>query len=304
MSRAALAIRDIARRHRPDLVYCNGPRVLPAAAAAGLPLVFHAHSFLDKSYSRRIAQTCLRRSDATVIACSRFVGASTGASGFATIYNGVAEQGYVARPRRRPAVRIGIIGRIAPEKGHLDFVRAAKACPSCAPFPESVGFSIFGAGLFSDPTYEAAVRSEAAGASVEFRGWTDNVPEALHEIDILAVPSAAIDATPRVVLEAFSAGTPVVAYPSGGIPELIRDGDTGLLTARPDHRSLIESIDRLLTNPELAAKLSANARREWEMRFRVERLRRDICDLLERHYAKPRGNSPTAAAIAREWDVV
>jgi glycosyltransferase involved in cell wall biosynthesis len=288
MSRAALAIRQIARRNRPDLVYCNGPRVLPAAAAAGLPLVFHAHSFLDKAYSRRIAGACLRRGDSTVIACSHFVGNSAvrGQNAYATIYNGVADQGYLARSPRRPVARIGIIGRIAPEKGHLDFVRAAQAV--------NARFSIFGAGLFSDPAYEAAVRRLAADTPVEFRGWTDNVAEALHEIDILAVPSGGVDATPRVILEAFSAGTPVVAYPSGGIPELIRDGETGLLTDRPDHRSLIESIERLRANPSLLASLSANGRREWEKRFRVERFQRDICDLLELRFATPRAASRAA----------
>jgi glycosyltransferase involved in cell wall biosynthesis len=296
MSRAALAIRDIVARNQPDLVYCNGPRVLPAAAAAGLPLVFHAHSLLAKNYSRWIARTCLRRNDTTVIACSRFVRASTGKNGCATVYNGVGDQGYLARPVGRPVRRVGIIGRIAPEKGHSDFVRAAKAV--------DVRFTIFGAGLFSDPAYENAVRSAAAGTSVEFRGWTDNVPQALHEIDILAVPSAGVDATPRVILEAFSAGTPVVAYPSGGIPELIRDGETGLLTARPDQLSLIDAIRHLLANPELMAKFSANGRREWETRFRVERFQRDICDLLEQRYAKQRGKSQTASAVAREYDFV
>jgi glycosyltransferase involved in cell wall biosynthesis len=296
MSRATLAIRDIARRHRPDLVYCNGPRVLPAAAMAGLPLVFHAHSLLNKSYSRRIAGACLRRSDATVIACSRFVGTMAGTirNGYTTIYNGVAEQGYLARPLQRSIARVGIIGRIAPEKGHLDFVRAAKS--------SGARFSIFGAGLFSDPAYETAVRSEAAGTAVEFRGWTDNVAEALHEIDILAAPSSAVDATPRVILEAFSAGTPVIAYASGGIPELIQDGETGLLTARPDYQSLTESIERLLANPELMAKLSGNGRRAWEMGFRVERFQREVCDLLEQHGTKRRGKYCTAAAVAREYD--
>jgi glycosyltransferase involved in cell wall biosynthesis len=295
MSRAAWAIRGIVRRFRPELVYCNGPRVLPAAAAAGVPLVFHAHSYLDKSYSRRIVRACLRRSHATVIACCRFVGAGTAENACATIYNGVGEQGYLARPVARAAARIGIIGRIAPEKGHLDFIRAAKTLDA--------RFLIFGAGLFSDPAYEAAVRSEAAGTTIEFRGWTDKVPEALREIDILAVPSAGVDATPRIILEAFSAGTPVVSYPSGGIPELIRDGETGLLTARPDHQALVQSIRRLVGDPDLMAKLSASGRREWERRFRVERFQRDVCDLLESRFnpvppQSRRPREPTGAAPA------
>jgi glycosyltransferase involved in cell wall biosynthesis len=105
-----------------------------------------------------------------------------------------------------------------------------------------------------------------------------------------------------VILEAFSAGTPVVAYPSGGIPELIRHDDTGWLTARSDHQSLAESIERLLSDAELRMRLARNGRREWESRFRLERFQSDVCDLLERS-VEERGKPQSATTIACENDL-
>jgi glycosyltransferase involved in cell wall biosynthesis len=81
-------------------------------------------------------------------------------------------------------------------------------------------------------------------------------------------------------MEAFSAGTPVVAYASGGIPELVRHGETGLLTAERTGESLAATLQTLLNDPALATRLSAQGRHEWEQRFRLERCQRELGDLI------------------------
>jgi glycosyltransferase involved in cell wall biosynthesis len=239
--------------------------------------LFHSHSLLDKGYARTIAGWVLRGPNTRVFTCSEFTSQSlkqlVGAESVRVVYNGVSDQGF--RPRNASAgpVRVGILGRIAPEKGHLDFLRVAAAMPDRT----NVQFSIIGAALFSDGTYEQSVRNAGEAAGVEFQGWTDNVSQALHDLDILVVPSAGHDASPRVILEALSAGTCVVAYPSGGIPELIRDGYSGLLTTSPSAAELTNMIGVLAANPELRSRLASNGRREWETRFRVERFRSEVC---------------------------
>src|SRR5947208_1127680 len=63
-------------RHSFDLMYVNGPRVLTSAALANngrIPMLFHAHNFLDRSYSARIAGASIRRGVSRVVACSEFV---------------------------------------------------------------------------------------------------------------------------------------------------------------------------------------------------------------------------------------
>jgi glycosyltransferase involved in cell wall biosynthesis len=212
------------------------------------------------------------------VACSEFTAQPlkrlVAAESIRVIYNGVSDHGFHSRNSSAGPVRVGILGRIAPEKGHLDFLRAAVAIPDRT----TVQFSIIGASLFSDVTYEKNVRTAGAVAGVEFRGWTDDVSQVLHDLEILVVPSAGHDASPRVILEALSAGTCVVAYPSGGIAELIRDGYNGLLTTSPSAGELTNLIRALAANPELRSRLASNGRREWEARFRVGRFRSEVCD--------------------------
>jgi glycosyltransferase involved in cell wall biosynthesis len=280
--RAGVAIRRAARRLNADLIYINGPRALPAAVvgADDTPIVFHAHSYPEREYARRIARWCVAKKRMTVIAISEFV-----AQPFATrneslqiVYNGVGDHGFLARPRAGPLC-IGIIGRISHEKGHLDFVRAAAIMTAVRP---NLSFVIFGDVLFADGVYEREVRAAAQGLPVEFRGWTNDVSSALHEIDILAVPSGPAEGATRVIMEAFSAGTPVVAYPSGGIPELIRHRETGLLTRERSPEDLALSLAELLNSRELARRISTQGRLEWESRFQLERCQREICDFIRK----------------------
>jgi glycosyltransferase involved in cell wall biosynthesis len=280
--RVSRIIRSLVREHAIDLVYVNGPRLLPATATAPVPLIFHAHSLPEKSYARRISALAAKR--AVVIAASQSVARMLPRA--RVVYNGVEDLGYFPRPIAGRALKVGIVGRISPEKGHSHFIRAAQALPE-------VRLIVFGAALFSNPEYERHIRAEAEGTSVEFRGWVANITKALYEIDILAVPSSAVEVTPRVIMEAFSAGTPVVAHPFGGIPELVRHLETGFLT-----NDLAAGIQALLADPELMSRCSRKARQEWSRRFRVERFQTEIADLIADVGAKQGGHSKTAAAVA------
>jgi glycosyltransferase involved in cell wall biosynthesis len=282
--RIAAAVRRLVRRERIDMVYVNGPRVLPAVLGLSCPIVFHAHSHIPAWYGRKITAHSLRAADAAIIAISRHV-----AEGYSrdlrqqtmrVIYNGVADLGGPARQFDRHPVRIGIIGRIAPEKGQMDFVRAAK---QISDNDSAAEFFVFGERMFADAGYDAQVRAAARNAPVTFCGWTDDVGEALRNLDILAVPSGPHEAATRVIIEAFSAGTPVVAYRSGGIPELVEHGRTGLLTDSPDFTSLARSIKSLMGDPDRMERLAAAGRSEWHQRFRIEQFQTNICDLLEIH---------------------
>jgi glycosyltransferase involved in cell wall biosynthesis len=280
--RMAAAVREVVRREHVDLVYVNGPRVLPAVLGVSAPVVFHAHSHVGVRYGRKLLEWTLQRAKAQVIAASRYVAQSysqvLGDKRVQVIYNGIADfQGGSRRFPERP-LRVGIIGRIAPEKGQIHFVRAAKELAESGVAAE---FFVFGERMFADADYEADVRAAAQNAPVTFRGWTNDVGSALHELDILAVPSGRDEAATRVIIEAFSAGTPVVAFRSGGIPELVHHGRTGLLTWSPDFQSLARSIKALMDDRVLMKRLSSAGRREWRRRFRVESFRTAVCDLLE-----------------------
>jgi glycosyltransferase involved in cell wall biosynthesis len=275
MARAASTVRSLVRRHRIDLIYVNGPRPLAAVARTGLPTVFHSHSVLDKPYARLIAAWALRRSRAGVMAVSRYVADSwAGIERVHTVYTGVSDQRGGASSRdRQPPVTIGIIGRIAPEKGHDDFLKAARLVIASG---REARFVVYGAPLFSDPGYYQRVLEMARGLPVEFCGWSDNAASMYRHIDVVAMPSRANEAAPRVALEALSAGTPVAAYGAGGIPEIVEHGRSGLITDEPAPACLAACLLALIDSAELRARLGAGGRRAWEARFTLERYRREV----------------------------
>jgi glycosyltransferase involved in cell wall biosynthesis len=170
-----------------------------------------------------------------------------------------------------------MLGRIAPEKGQLDFVRAARLIRQQA---ANCRFEIFGAPLFSGDEYERAVRVECGDLPVTFHGW-QNASAALAEMDVLAVPSGPGEGACRVIVEAFSAGVAVVAYRSGGIPEFIKHGRTGILTEDRSPESLARWILELVRQPDLRGRLSAAGRTEWAAHFTLEAYTQRICDRIQ-----------------------
>jgi glycosyltransferase involved in cell wall biosynthesis len=281
MPRLARRIGELAVEMAADAVYVNGPRLLPAVPANGRPVVFHAHRIVPGAAVRSLCGWRLRQLGARVIGVCRF--AAEPWKGFAgpenttVIYNGVAgpEKITPRTPARRP--RIGCIGRIAPEKGQLEFVKAAsfihRVLPECR-------FSIYGAAVIANPGYEREVRAAAKELPIEFAGWTGDVHAALADLDLLLAPSDLYESTTRVILEAFAAGTPVIAFPSGGIPEVIEDGRTGLLARGA--RAMAECAVCLLRDYECQQAIAAAARVSWEERFTLERWRGAVLDYIAR----------------------
>ncbi len=287
--RLSSIIRRLIRQHGIDITYVNGPRMLPAAALASGRIVFHSHSLMGPRVATFAAAMSLQGRRAGAIAASRFVARPLvpylPRERVRIVYNGVADHGAESGPRSRRGWKIGIVGRIAPEKGQADFVSAARLLVKHVPDCE---FVICGGSLHSTGGYMESIQNASRDLPIVFRGWQDDVGPVLRELDVLAVPSTAIDATPRVIIEAFSAGVPVVAYPSGGIPELIEDGCNGILTAVSSPASLAEAIRALLNNPAQAERLRANARCSYEARFTLERFRQNVVAILETLHPRAR----------------
>jgi glycosyltransferase involved in cell wall biosynthesis len=274
-------LRKLIESRRTDLVYINGPRLVPAAVlAAGrrFPVVFHCHSHVPAPYGSLLVREPLNWAGALVISSSisaaASIGLQPGSPRLQVVCNGVAD---CAHPRAANTDRlctIGMIGRVVPQKGQHVFVQAARILKGAS---NSLRFEI--AGAASDEGYYERVRSMADGLPVALTGWTDNVASTLARIDVLVVPSVVAESSPRVILEAFSAGVPVVAFASGGVAELIDDGRTGILVQKETPEALASAIRELLSrdNSELDA-LRRAARQDWETRFTLRRYQRDIAD--------------------------
>ncbi|HVN06635.1 MAG TPA: glycosyltransferase family 4 protein [Bryobacteraceae bacterium] len=285
--RLAGEIARLARRCAADLIYVNGPRLLPAVAIGargGRRVLFHAHSRLD-GYTLRLAGRSLAMRHASVAASCRFAGSPLlpylGERGFRVVYNGVSPMLSVRPAHNLAELRAGVIGRISPEKGQADFLRAARIV--YRELPQS-RFVICGAPLFGDPKasrYQEELRRLAVDLPVEFTGWTDNVPGVLDTLDLLVVPSSAVDATPRVILEAFAAGVPVMAFASGGIPEMIEPGVTGFLVDQRSPEPLATTMLELLGQPCRMRETAGRARMNACNDFSLERYQEEMIAAIE-----------------------
>ncbi|HEY4361474.1 MAG TPA: glycosyltransferase family 4 protein [Bryobacteraceae bacterium] len=288
-----------------DVVYVNGPRLLPAAALghAGRPLIHHVHWMVPQQKAAALARAAMRRSSAWAIvashAAARWLEGAVEPGRITTVYNGIA--GFGASPRQREEVRrIALLGRLSPEKGPLEFVRAAKLVS------ERVGglrFTVCGGPVFSKAAgdgenYIAMLRAEAAGAPVEFSGWTEDVGALLSRTDLLVVPSDATDHAPRVILEAFAAGVPVLATAVGAIPELIEHGVNGLLVRDRTPETLAQAIVSAASQPDRLNTLAARAFERWRERYTLRRFQSEVCDAVEGVSRRHHQRNPLASAGA------
>jgi glycosyltransferase involved in cell wall biosynthesis len=93
------------------------------------------------------------------------------------------------------------------------------------------------------------------GGGVTFTGMRHDMPELLATADIAVVPSLVEDAFPFAALEAAATGLPVAAFRCGGLPEAVRDGETGLIVDRADWVGLCDALALLLRDSRLASAL-------------------------------------------------
>jgi glycosyltransferase involved in cell wall biosynthesis len=279
------AIRAAAAQNDFDLIYVNGPRLMPAAALASrgtTPVVYHAHSHVY-GLSARLVRWGIRRAQATVIGCSNSVleplRRRAGVQRVHVVSNGVRDVGYRERAFGADAKwRIGIIGRIAPDKGQLEFTNAAAMLARELPTAQ---FVMCGGTQFGESSkYFDAVRQQARDVPMEFMPWQPDVGPVLRDLDLLAVPSKR-EGMARIIVEAFSAGVPVVAFPAGGIPEVVVDGETGFLTRDFSVEALASRIRQAIAEPQRLQRVSSYARQAWARLYTISAYQARITGLIE-----------------------
>jgi glycogen(starch) synthase len=104
---------------------------------------------------------------------------------------------------------------------------------------------------------------------VDFIGWVESadIPAILNSATIVVIPSRAVEGFGLVAMEAAMMGRPVVATRSGGLPEVVIDGQTGVIVDREDRGALAAAIARLLDRPALATEMGQAAQDRAQARF-------------------------------------
>ena len=260
-------VRAFIGRFRPDAIIVNHRdwALMLGSILERQCVVFHVH---ELPIATKLMGRTYRRIDAIVAA---FAAVSEniahrlhalGASREKThvIQNGIDGPRAVAPRWQAPngGPTIGIVGQIGEWKGHddllaaLGMLRATGAAFQC---------SIFGVG---DHHYVSKLkefaRQQGIADQVTWHGYVRDADAIYGKMDICVVPSRIDDAFPTVAIEAALQGIPVVATRCGGLPEIVIDGETGLLVAPQQPRAIVDGLQQLLGDSALRRRLGDAAR--------------------------------------------
>lgn len=166
-----------------------------------------------------------------------------------------------AIPRERRLV--GLVGRVAKEKGHLLLVRAMK--PILDEHPDAHFMFVGRVESQFEPELMDAIHTEGVPERLTMTGNRTDVPRLIDSFAFSTMPSS-IETFGMAAVEAMARGKAVVASRVGGLPEVVRHGQTGLLV---DLRSegLAEAVNYLLSNEEECGRMGVTARRLVEQKF-------------------------------------
>jgi glycosyltransferase involved in cell wall biosynthesis len=132
---------------------------------------------------------------------------------------------------------------------------------------------------------EREIHTRGIADSVRLVGERSDVLRLLADGDVFVLSSSS-EGLPMSVLEAMAAGLPVVASRVGGVPELLEDGEDGLLVRSGEVGELAAALARLIAEPATRRRLGDAARARAEAYFDLEPFRRAHLELYSRELAK------------------
>lgn len=138
--------------------------------------------------------------------------------------------------------------------------------------------TFLGSGIYMN-TLKKYTHKIGLDKQVTYKGWVKNIEYYYSNCDILVHPSG-LDAFPTALLEAGSSTKPVIATELGGIPEIVINGKTGLLT--DNISQFIDNIEDLMVDKKQRDELGSNARRRMLTNFKWEIIAKQFVDILEK----------------------
>lgn len=189
------------------------------------------------------------------------------------IYNGIPTGRFSVCSNRKDEddnIILLHVGRFSPEKNHRLLIESfALALEECS----RLHLWLVGDGeLKSD--IEKLVAEKGLQSYVSFLGIRADVAEILGQCDVFVLTSD-WEGFGLVVAEAMAAGRPVIATAVGGVPELVIDGETGILVPPQDTQALAQAILKLATNPEIGQQMGRRGQMRARKQFDIARTARE-----------------------------
>jgi glycosyltransferase involved in cell wall biosynthesis len=297
LARSARQIKRVGRETGVEVVHANSIRAgISSALAArmgGPPAVVHVRDRLPAGAVSRLTLRLLTEGAAAIVSNSRYT-----ADGFDTagvhadvrvVHNPVDVDRFdprrisIEEARARLGLAsdtpvLGVLAQITPWKAQDDAIRITAKLRRDHP---DIRLLIVGsakfvskATRFDNPRYlrqlEELTRSLGVTDNVMFLGEREDVPEVLRALDLVLVPSWE-EPFGRAIIEAMAVCVPVLATSVGGPPEIISDGEEGLLLPPRQPDIWAQAAHRLLEDPELRAEMGRKGRELAASTFRLER---------------------------------
>ena len=261
---------------------------LPAARLAGVPAVgtfHHVHRPLSGRASgrERLALEVATRSDAAIFVsqaslqsfADRYRRGRAIPSSWKVVHNGIDVDYFT--PGSLPSGQaplptdLGLSGRrvvtvLAALRDFKGIQHAIAAWPHVLEQHGDARLLLVGSGS-EEASLRAQVSELGLTDSVFFGGMRSDIPDVLRGSEIVLLPSIYGENLPTVLMEAGACGRPVVASDVGGISDIVRDGETGLLVPPGDPAAVAQALLRILNDQELGRRLGQAGRRQVEQHF-------------------------------------
>lgn len=269
-----------------DLIHTDSPRqAFYAGRAAGLtgtPLIWHVRVSTPekKSFEKFLFNRAHRVIAVSKAASQRFEGFESAQEKVVVIHNGVdltefTPQQPDSRLREefkieKDWILVGTLGQLIPGKGQDVFLKAAAQVAKQIP---KVKFLIVGDGNRAyKQKLENLSNDLGLPGNVEFTGFREDIPRIMNLLDIAVLPSTThLEGLSRVIIEAMASSKPVIATSSGGNPEAVEGGTTGILVPPEDSHSLAESILDLIRDETKRNRMGQAGRKRAEKLFSIEK---------------------------------
>jgi glycosyltransferase involved in cell wall biosynthesis len=304
--RAARKIRRMLSQGEVDVVHAHNGRSALAAAvalcAAGRGKGVMTQHFLAPAHlarrgltarGARVAHRWVNRTMHRSIAISASVRTAmidrgdVAADRIDLVPNGIddVEPGEVASAKQvRSALSIGpetallvCVSRLEPEKDVRSLLSAMATVARVRP---DVVCAVAGQGSQKDDLLEFS-RGLGLNGAIRFLGFRADALSLIGACDVFVLPSIA-EPFGLVLLEAMSAGKPVIAMAAGGPLEIVEHGSTGLLVAPSDPGALAESIEQLLADPDRRGAMGNAGRRRFQEHYTADRMAREVIEVYNR----------------------
>jgi glycosyltransferase involved in cell wall biosynthesis len=296
IDRAAIAaVRELAIQTEVDVVHAHGYKadlyVYFALRGLGIPAVSTCHTWYDNDLAVRLygmADRFVLRKYAGVVAVSddvkqRLLKAGVREEKIHLIRNGIDLRPFHgATPSLRNGLEsgspplVGLIGRLAQEKGIDVFLRAVPQVLAEVP---SVQFVVVGDGPDREKL-ESLIDELHIRESISMMGRRDDMPSVYASLDVM-VSASRQEGLPMAILEGMASGRALVATAVGAVPTVVLDDVTGVIVPAEDEGLLANAITGLLRDSKRRERLGASARRLIEDEFSAERMTADYLRVYE-----------------------